>query len=135
MLKFHPKKGQIFMCDFSGFKIPEMIKKRPVIIITPPMKGKDHRLVSVVPLSTKTPQPISSWHYGLHEKHLPRSGWFQNNRNWVKADMIYTISTCRLEPIKLGRDKDGVYKYFNKKLPKEVLDDIEKCILTGLGMR
>jgi uncharacterized protein YifN (PemK superfamily) len=32
---FFPKAGQGFMCDFSGFKKSEMVKPRPVVVISP----------------------------------------------------------------------------------------------------
>ena len=33
-LKFSPYPGSILRCDFQGFKEPEMVKPRPVIIIS-----------------------------------------------------------------------------------------------------
>lgn len=38
-LRFHPKPGTILMCDFdTGFQVPEMVKKRPVIVLSPKRK-------------------------------------------------------------------------------------------------
>jgi uncharacterized protein YifN (PemK superfamily) len=28
-LKYHPKQGTILVCDYAGFRPPEMIKTRP----------------------------------------------------------------------------------------------------------
>lgn len=61
-LKFQPKEKTVVMCDFSGFKEPEMVKVRPVVVLA---KHKHNaRLVTIVPLSTtepyrcrKTPSP------------------------------------------------------------------------------
>ena len=45
-ITFHPKPGQILMCDFTyGFREPEMIKNRPVIVLTPSMAGRMERRV------------------------------------------------------------------------------------------
>jgi uncharacterized protein YifN (PemK superfamily) len=42
MLKFHPEPGTILICDYStGFKKPEMVKKRPVVTISPRLKRRD----------------------------------------------------------------------------------------------
>ncbi len=34
-ISFHPRAGRMFMCDFSGFQPPEMVKVRPVVVISP----------------------------------------------------------------------------------------------------
>ncbi|WP_210210156.1 type II toxin-antitoxin system PemK/MazF family toxin [Rhodopseudomonas palustris] len=57
-LKFHPEPGTILICDYStGFKAPEMVKKRPVVTVSPRLKRRDG-LVTVVPLSTSRPEPV-----------------------------------------------------------------------------
>jgi mRNA interferase MazF len=45
--------GQILICDFSsGFVEPEMVKVRPVVVISPKPRKSIHSLCTVVPLST-----------------------------------------------------------------------------------
>ncbi len=34
MLNFQPKPGSVVYCDYEGFIEPEMVKKRPVIVIS-----------------------------------------------------------------------------------------------------
>ncbi len=34
MLKFQPKVGSVVYCDYVGFIAPEMIKNRPVIVVS-----------------------------------------------------------------------------------------------------
>lgn len=48
-ITIHLRAGQLLLCNFSqGFKEPEMIKdNRPVVGLTPPIKGRDG-LVTVV---------------------------------------------------------------------------------------
>ncbi|QQG36900.1 MAG: type II toxin-antitoxin system PemK/MazF family toxin [Micavibrio aeruginosavorus] len=37
----HPNKGSILLCDFNhGFVAPEMVKRRPVIVISPKIHGR-----------------------------------------------------------------------------------------------
>ena len=39
MLPFQPKPGMLLMCDFdTGFRPPEMVKVRPVVVISPGRK-------------------------------------------------------------------------------------------------
>ena len=41
------------MCDFdTGFKAPEMVKKRPVVVISPRRRRSSAQFYTVVPLST-----------------------------------------------------------------------------------
>ena len=137
MIKFHPKAGQILMCDFEGFIAPEMIKKRPIIVLTPSMQGKANNLVSIVPLSTKKPDPIKKWHFLLEPQYLPDIKFFKNlqKQSWVKADMIYTVSFQRLELIRMGKNKAGKRIYFDGVLPKTILSEIQQCLLQALNIK
>lgn len=96
---FHPDPGQIFLCDFSYFKEPEMVKNnRPVIVLSSALKGRD-KLLTVVPLSTVKPEPIRPYHYLLTKKSMPMIGIFQERESWVKGDMLYTVGFHRLNLI------------------------------------
>ena len=59
MLTFHPKPGTLLICDFDrGFKAPEMVKKRPVVVISPRRRKSTPQLCTVVPLSSSAPNPV-----------------------------------------------------------------------------
>lgn len=135
-ISIHPKPGQILLCDFSeGFKEPEMVKSnRPIIIISNEIKGRKN-LVTVVPLSTTKPSPILAFHYLMPKQSMPMLKHFQEYENWVKGDMLYTVSFERLNLIKLGtRDSSGKRMYFKNRLGREQMKEIYKCILCGLNL-
>lgn len=135
-ITIHPKVGQILVCDFSeGFKVPEMVKKkRPVIIISSELKGRS-QLVTVVPLSTVTPDPAMPYHYLLPKKSLPMLGNFQKEESWVKGDMIYTVAFHRLDLIRLGtKNALGKRNYYENKLGREQMKKIYSCVLHGLNL-
>lgn len=135
-ITFHPKPGQILMCDFSsGFKEPEMIKKRPVVVITPTIKGRE-KLVTVLPLSTSEPDPVMPYHYKIPKASMPQLGHFQERNTWVKGDMIYTAGFHRLDLIRLNKKDPGTGKraYFNQKLGREQMKSIYTCMLHGLNL-
>jgi uncharacterized protein YifN (PemK superfamily) len=134
-ITIHPKVGQIVMCDFSaGFKVPEMIKKRPVLVLTPAYKGHNG-LVTVTPLSTVKPDPIEAYHYLIPKASMPQLGHFQTDETWLKGDMIYTVGFHRLDLIKLGkRGSDGKREYFTQRLGREQMKAIYECILHGLNL-
>lgn len=135
-ITFHPKPGQILECDFSnGFKEPEMVKRRPVIVLTPSMKGRQN-LVTVVCLSTKKPEEECSFHYKLPKASMPQLGRFQKSATWVKADMIYTVGFHRLDLIRLGKrdPKTGQRFYFDRRLSREQMKKIYGCVLHGFSL-
>ncbi len=134
-LTFHPKAGQILMCDFSGFEVPEIVKVRPVLVITPPHKGGS-KLVTVVPLSTRAPDPVMPYHFRLPKQCLPRTAFFHGKESWLKGDMVYTVGFHRLDLIKLGgrNPATGKREYYRNKLGRDHMAEIYKCVLHGLNM-
>ena len=92
---FHPKTGQILICDFDrGFIPPEMVKRRPIVVISR-TETHSRRLCTVVPLSTTAPKVLAPWHIALERDPLHRTK--TANAVWAKCDMIYTVSFDRLE--------------------------------------
>lgn len=86
------KTGHLLICDFDrGFVQPEMVKTRPVVVIS---KTKTHSrgLCTVVPLSTTSPHPVEMWHVAL--QHYPLGS---DRQVWAKCDMLYTVSFERLQ--------------------------------------
>lgn len=131
----HPKPGMILMCDFSqGFKVPEMTKRRPVLVLTPYMQGRE-QLVTVVPLSTTQPQPMRDFHYEISMKSLPQTAFFQGHSHcWVKADMVCAVGFHRLNLVRIGKDASGKRLYYTQRLGDEQMREIRRCVLHGLGM-
>lgn len=96
MLKFQPNTGSVVYCDFKGFIKPEIIKRRPVIVVA--RNRKNNRLVTVVPISATEPIPPEKYHIemdvGFCSLHL------NGVRSWAKCDLINTISIARLNMVK-----------------------------------
>jgi mRNA interferase MazF len=135
-ITFHPKPGQILLCDFSqGFKEPEMVKnKRPVIVLTGVIKGRAN-LVTITPLSIAEPIQLQSYHYKVPKQSMPMLGIFQTQDSWVKGDMIYTVGFHRLDQVRLGkRTPSGKREYYTQKLGKDQMKQIYQCVLHGLNL-
>ena len=136
-ITFHPKLGQILVCDFStGFKKPEMVKRnRPVVVVSRPNAHRNG-LVTVVALSSVAPRPILPHHHKLPRGVMPNIAAFQRTETWVKGDMIYTLSYQRLSLIRLSslRSPKSKPRYYKKKLPEDQMRAVNKCILSGLGL-
>jgi len=96
-LPFQPKALSVVMCDFSGFVVPEMVKIRPVVVLA--KNNQNHKLVTVVPLSTTRPKTISAYHHELSANPLPDK---PHTTCWAKCDMLYTVSINRLDRYRLS---------------------------------
>jgi len=134
-LTFHPEPGTILMCDFStGFKAPEMVKKRPVLVVSPRLK-RCSSLCTVVAISTAHPDPIENWHYQVPSASLPNIHFFQNKESWVKGDMVYRVSFERLDLIRTGKDpQTGKRQYFRQRLGREQMKEVYGCLLHSVNL-
>jgi len=128
----HPDPGDLLMCDFSGFKPPEMTKKRPVVVISPRTR-RGIQLCTVVPLSTVEPKPMLPCHYKLSPESLPEC--FKDNPNWAKCDLLYTVALNRLDRIYAGRAKDNQRIYIIGHVSDDDLIGIRNAVGTWLQLK
>jgi uncharacterized protein YifN (PemK superfamily) len=97
-LLYQPKPRMVVMCDFIGFIIPEMVKVRPVVVLS--RHKRNRQLVTVVPLSTTAPDRLEAEHHALSTNPLPDKTYVQC---WAKCDMVATVSLARLDRYKAGK--------------------------------
>ncbi len=131
-LPIHPETGAILRCNYAtGFKPPEMVKHRPVIVISPRLRARNG-LCTVVPMSCTPPQKPMPYHCEITLPH-PLPAPFDSATCWVKADMLATVGFARLDRFHL-KDQYGKRKYLGYKISPEQLDEVKKCILHALGI-
>ena len=131
-LKFHPEPGTILICDFVGMKEPEMVKTRPVVVVSPRLKHRNG-LLTIVPLSTTPPPHICNYHCEITiNPALPEP--FDHVKVWVKCDMIYNVGFWRLELVRTSRDRTGKRKYIQQLIDREDLKKIRAAMLHGLAL-
>ena len=131
-LLFHPEIGTIVICDFRGFVEPEMVKKRPAVVISPRLRYRDD-LCTIVPLSTTEPRTIMPYHYKLKlDKPLPSP--YDSGFHWVKGDMLATVSFDRLSLPFNGKDANGKRRYITRAVKDIDLCNIRKCVLNALAL-
>ncbi|MBN1394766.1 MAG: type II toxin-antitoxin system PemK/MazF family toxin [Pirellulales bacterium] len=128
-VNFHPKPGQVLICDFNtGFRPPEMVKKRPVVVIS---KCRS-QLVTVVPISTVEPCPVEKWHHELQGLSLPVS--LRRKRCWAKCDMVATVALWRLDRVCVGKHPTtGKRIYVSHVVCPQDFAAIRSAVLAGLG--
>ena len=124
-LRFHPKPGTVLICDYrTGFRSPEMVKRRPVVVISPRFRRR-RDLCTVVPLSTKRPEPKELYHHRLTVNPVPG----MDAPVWAKCDMLATVSMSRLDRVKIGRRR-----YLTPFVSEHDLLGIRRSVLHALGM-
>lgn len=131
-INFHPDPGTILICDFRGMEEPEMVKRRPVVVVSPKFKDRTG-LCTIVPLSTTPPRPVKPYHFKLQITPVLPSP-FDSEWHWVKADMMYALSFKRFHLPSDGKMAGGKRIYELRTVSPEDLHQIRQCLLQGLGL-
>lgn len=113
------------MCDFSGFKVPEMVKPRPVMVVSPRLPHRSN-IVAVVPISLTAPIHDLPFCVKLSKNYHPSSD--DDLDCWAKCDMIMNLGLWRLDGFKVGRRR-----YENPQCSAEDLHAVKLGVLHGLG--
>lgn len=117
-------------CDFAGHVAPEMIKRRPVVVLA--SHRRNARLVAVVPLSTTRPEPIEEHHFRLRQNPLPEASAAEV---WAKCDMVTVVSTERLDLVRTGRRlPGGKREYLVVRIGQDQFDEIRRGVASALGL-
>jgi uncharacterized protein YifN (PemK superfamily) len=124
-LIFHPNPGTIVLCDFTGFRAPEMVKVRPVVVLSPRFR-RHQDVVTVVPLSTRRPEPVEPFHHRLRPDSYPPAA---DRDAWVKADMVTIVALARLDRVRLGAGEHTTFT-----LAETEMQAIGRCVRFALGL-
>ena len=125
-LQYFPRAGQVLMCDFKGFEPPEMVKPRPVIIISPKLPSRS-QIATVVPISTTAPNKETLYAIRLSKNYHPKEE--DDYPCWAKCDMVMNLCVDRLDGFKIGRRK-----WANPRCTGEDLQAVKLGVIHGLGM-
>lgn len=128
----HPAPGTIVRVDLNaGFRAPEMVKRRPCIVLSPHIKGRD-RLCAIVPLSTLAPKSIHPHHMQIaFDPALPAP--YDSPVMWVEGDMVLTVAFHRLRLLFSGWE-EGQRVYDVRVLDPDIFDQVKDCVRAGLGL-
>lgn len=124
-ISFHPKPGTVLICDFStGFQPPEMVKRRPVVVVSPRYRRRTG-LCLVVPFSTAVPQPPEAFHHRIAAGRYPFLSAAKSS--WAKCDMLTCVAFHRLDRLLLQG------KHIAPSLEPEDFSAIRRGVLRALG--
>ncbi|MGE0844985.1 MAG: type II toxin-antitoxin system PemK/MazF family toxin [Flavobacteriaceae bacterium] len=125
-LQFQPKPGQLLICHFGvGFQVPENVKTRPVLVISPHQRQWTGLCV-VVPISSQIPKVVRPYHYKLPKGTVPSEKY---EESWIKGDMVIAVGKHRLDRIKVAPRH-----YVSPIVPDAVLREARRCVLHASGM-
>jgi uncharacterized protein YifN (PemK superfamily) len=133
-IKYPVGVGTVLLCDYSrgGFQPPEMVKRRPAVVISPRLPYRDG-LCTVIPLSQDEPDRdldyVARIDFG---NALPHP--FPYTVFWAKCDMIATVSFERLDLFHTSRDQSGKRKYLHPKMTAEDIVRVRACVLKAIGL-
>lgn len=123
-LQFHPRKGAVLICDFKGNIVPEIIKKRPVVVIAPRLPYRSG-LVTIVPLSTTPPEYDVSYVVKLNRYY---GNDVSTPQQYAKCDLVCSVSLKRLDRIKVG-----YRKYMCPVMDEQDLQNVLDGVKNALG--
>jgi mRNA interferase MazF len=128
----HPPRGAIVRVDLNeGFRSPEMVKRRPCIILSPPIPDRP-QLCTIVPLSTSRPNTIRPHHLEISlDPPLPAP--YANPKMWVKADIVLTVAFHRLRLL-FVKSSEGQRVYDLRVREPAVFARVQDCVRAGLGL-
>ncbi len=125
-INFHPRAGQILMCDFKGFVKPEMVKVRPVMVVSPRLPHRSS-IATIVPISLTAPVHNEPYVVRLSKNYHPAES--DDLACWAKCDMLMNIGLHRLQGFKLDRRK-----WATPQANAKDLHAVRIGVLYGLGM-
>lgn len=133
-IREHPLIGTVVLCNFdSGFKVPEMVKRRPCVVISPKIAYRPG-LCTVVALSTDAPDPVMPYHCQIDLRPELPAPW-ESDGVWVKGDMINAVGFHRLDLFRLGKDFGGKRRYLMTPLSADKIKEIRLCVLKAIGLK
>ena len=134
-LKYAVSPRTILLCDYSmgGFRAPEMVKRRPAVVLVGRLPRRDY-LHTVVPLSGTPSDERDKYHCKIEfDEPLPEP--YAQRIWWMKADMIATVGFKRLELFRTARDQEGKRKYLTGlKVNEAQFHQIQIAVLHAIGM-
>jgi mRNA interferase MazF len=125
-IDFFPRAGQILVCDFSGFREPEMCKIRPIIVVSRRLPFRSE-IVTVIPISTTAPHREMPFVVRLSKNYHPEEA--DDLPCWAKCDMVMNIGRFRLNGFKVGRRR-----WVTPQATGTDLEAVRHGMMHGLGM-
>ena len=131
-LMYYPRDGEIVQCDFSGHRVPEMVKTRPVIVIGPRLRRRGD-LATIVPLSTTQPRNVEPWNVEVSLVD-PLPAPFDAMTCWAACDLVSSLSVERLDRFRPPKPRYGKRGHWvTSRISTEDLMRVRQGVAHALG--
>ena len=104
--------GQVYLLDYTkmGLIVPEMVKERLVVVVSPRLINIKRGLATVIPLSISAPRSKENHVVPLSKDYE----WIKGKpKLWAKTDMIYTPSFDCLSYVERVARNEGLPRNHN----------------------
>lgn len=133
-IREHPPQGSVVTVDYTrGFKVPEMVKVRLAVVLSPKIVARPH-LCTVIPLSLTEPDPKMPYNRPIRIPFRLPAVWGDAER-WIAGDMVNAVGFHRIDLLRLGKDARGKRIYQYETLPPDLFRLVRQCALHGMGSR
>lgn len=127
-INFIPRPRTVLICDYTtGFVVPEMVKRRPVVVLSPVRHLHPGRLILIVPVSTGRPKIVESFHVHIRAGKYPFLTWRADS--WVKCDAIAAVALTRLSLPYIPRSQPQ-----STLLSRSDFRTVQNAVLNALGL-
>lgn len=89
--------------------------------------------MTVVPLSTTVPVCVMPYHCEIRIPFELPAYWGDVPR-WIKGDMVNAVGFHRVDLLHIGKDAHGKRVYQTEVLSRDLMTNIQGCILRSLGL-
>jgi len=138
-ISYNPDVGEVLICDFGQFRDPpltpafdgrlppEMIKRRPVVVLS----SKISRACIVVPLSTTLDKAklAKGMHVEVPKQAIPELAYFTPETRWAKSDLVSQVSHERLYMLR-DPSRSHTHKHH---LSRELVAEIQKAVIKSIS--
>ncbi len=90
-ITFTPDAGQVLSCNFSGFQAPEMVKIRPVVVVSD--RSRNRHTCIVVPISSVLPTDPKVVFVAFD---IDKYAFLDKPENWAKCETVNSVRLSRL---------------------------------------
>ena len=133
-LQYHPKPGAIVLADFpTDYLHGEMVKRRPVIVVSKRNVLGRQACATVVPISMTAPHVVEAHHVVVPEATMPKGLRQKPGTRFAICNCVNTLSLARMDMV-AGPRIGGGRSYEATQVPSELLLAVRRAVALVLEL-
>jgi mRNA interferase MazF len=127
-LQFHPKPGAIVLADFpTDYLHGEMVKRRPVIVVSKRFVRGRQACATVVPISMTAPHVVEAHHVVVPATAMPKGLRDKAGTRFAICNCVNTLSLARMDLV-AGPRIGGRRSYETTQVSSELLLVVRRAV-------